>query len=151
MLIPGENQPLFFAASQVNFTTRYAGKNIKAIRGSPVNFTWTFSGSFRFIKWGFVSPVDQGQIPPANVLVTVDGRDGSVVLSVPSSYSGRVNGSWDGQTSPGQVIFTLSSIKIEDDRVFGCHIRPVNLADSIVIDTVRLAVIGEYNSTCMVF
>ncbi|XP_078379918.1 uncharacterized protein LOC144662841 [Oculina patagonica] len=128
-------------ASQVNFTTRYAGKNIKAIRGSSVNFTWTFSGSFRFIKWGFVSPVDQGQIPPANVLVTVDGRDGSAVLSVPSSYSGRVSGIWDRQTSPGQVIFTLSSIKIADDRVFGCHIRPVNLADSIVIDTVHLVVI----------
>ncbi|KAL9964796.1 hypothetical protein ACROYT_G028483 [Oculina patagonica] len=101
------------------------------------------SDSFRFIKWGFVSPVDQGQIPPANVLVTVDGRDGSVVLSVPSSYSGRVSGSWDRQTSPGQVTFTLSSIMIADDRVFGCHIRPVNLADSIVIDTVRLAVIGN--------
>ncbi|KAL9964784.1 hypothetical protein ACROYT_G028469 [Oculina patagonica] len=143
MLIPDENQPLLFAASQVNFTTRYAGKNIKAIRGSSVNFTWTFSGSFRFIKWGFVSPVDQGQIPPANVLVTVDGRDGSAVLSVPSSYSGRVSGIWDRQTSPGQVIFTLSSIKIADDRVFGCHIRPVNLADSIVIDTVHLVVIGS--------
>lgn len=146
--ISSDNQPLLFAASQVNFTTRYVGKSIKALSGSSLNFTWTFNGSFRFIKWGFMSEDDQGQILPANVLVTVAGRDGSVTLSLPSSYSGRASGSWDGRTSPGQVIFTLSSIKIQDDRLFGCHINPVNLADSIVIDTVLLVVIGEYHNTC---
>lgn len=95
-----------------------------------------------------MSEDDQGQILPANVLVTVAGRDGSVALSLPSSYSGRVIASWDGRTSPGRVIFSLSAIKIQDDRLFGCHINPVNLADSIVIDTVLLVVIGEYHNTC---
>ena len=142
--MPIENQLLLFTASNVHFTTHYAGKSVKAIRGSSVNFTWRFNGSFRFIKWGFMSPDDQGQVLPANVLVSVRGSDGTVTLSGPSSYSRRVRGSWDGQTSPGQVIFKLSSIKMQDDRLFGCNIEPRNLAARKAIDTVQLIVIGEY-------
>ena len=90
----------------------------------------------------------QNEIASNKVLVTVQKNDGSVVLSVPSSYSGRVSGSWDGQTSPGQVSFTLRSIRIQDDRLFGCHINPASLADNIVIDYLRLVVVGECHSAC---
>ena len=67
-------------------------------------------------------------------------------LTFPSSpgsdYDGRVNGIRIGNTSTGQVIFTLSNIKKTDAKLYGCVIYPLT-PGQLLVDEVNLRVEGE--------
>lgn len=101
-----------------------------------MNFTWTFTGGLRVVVWG---TKQSGAIDLDKELVSFD-ENGPIFLNVPSQYSGRVNGSWDGRT-PGKLLFTLTSIKEEDDKqIFICKLSPKVLVAPVVYDTVQLIV-----------
>ena len=108
--------------------------------GSSLNFTWTFSGDMKFADWGTKQSGVDG-IDTVLVSLTRTGQ-GSVVP--PSQYAGRVSGTWDWKTSPGQVTFTLNSIRKSDDDAYACKITPVSLVNSSVVDTFQLVVRGEW-------
>ncbi len=107
--------------------------------GSSVNFTWSFSGDVDTVDWGLKKDGVNGFVNNGR-LVSLD-KSGSVSVTVPSAYSGRVSGS--GDVSSGQAIFTLSSIRKSDDRYFGCRISPTDSFMSQKFDLVYLAVKGE--------
>ena len=134
-------KPFFlFLASQVSFTSRYNGRDIIGYLNSAVNFTWTFSGGLRLVDWG---TKQSGVTDLDKKLVSLDETK-QISLIVPPAYSGRVNGSWDGRT-PGKLVFTLTSIKEEDDnQIFICKLSPKVLAAPAVYDTVQLIVRGKF-------
>ena len=106
--------------------------------GSSLNFTWTFTGDMKLAVWGTKkSSIDE--IDTMLVGLTTTGQ-GSVVP--PPQYAGRVSGTWDGNTSPGQVTFTLNSIRENDEDFYACKITPVSLLDSTVVDNFLLVVRG---------
>lgn len=128
---------LLVSGGQIRFTSKYQGKIVTGFVGSSVNFTWSFSGGVYSVNWGLkkdgVNDIDE-------VLVTI--RNGPVSgVVVPSAYIGRVSGS--GDVSSGQVIFTLSSVRKSDERLYGCLIEPTDSFDQTKFDTVLLAVKGE--------
>jgi len=105
-----------------------------------VNFTWTFNGDFRVVDWGTKK---NDAIDLDKRLVSLN-KNGQISLNVPPSYSGRVNGSWDGMT-PGKLTFTLTSIKEEDDnQIFICKLSPKELSAPADYDTVQLIVRGKF-------
>jgi len=124
-------------ASQIHFISRYHGKTVKGLVGSSVNFTWTFSNGVETVTWGlkrnnFYGIDDNGR------LVSL-GKIGPNKITVPQSYAGRVSGSRSGDSSSGQAIFTLSNIKKNDERGYGCRISPDG-PFSPVFDSVYLLV-----------
>lgn len=62
---------------------------------------------------------------------------------LPPLYDGRVNGSWDGQTNPGRVIYTLTSLQEEDSKFYVCKLTPVGLVPVPIFDTVQVIVTGN--------
>ena len=133
--------PIFcFSAGQIKFTSKYDGKTVTGLVGSSVNFTWSFSGDVDSVVWGLKKDgVDV--IQNGGKLVYLD-KNGPVPVTVPSAYSGRVSES--GDVSSGQVTFTLSSIRMSDERFYGCKIKPTDLFDQQAFDAVYLAVKGEH-------
>ena len=128
---------LLVSGGQIRFTSKYQGKIVTGFVGSSVNFTWSFSAGVYSVNWGLkkdgVDGIDE-------VLVTI--RNGPVSgVVVPAAYIGRVSGS--GDVSSGQVIFTLSSVRKSDERLYGCLIEPTDSFDQKKFDTVLLAVNGE--------
>ena len=69
-------------------------------------------------------------------------KSGSLSVTVPPAYNGRVNGS--GNVTSGLAIFTLSSIKTSDERFYGCVIRRNDAFDNEQFDAVHLIVEGGY-------
>ena len=106
--------------------------------GSSLNFTWTFTGAMKFAEWG-TKKSGADDIDTVLVGLTTAGQ-GSVVP--PPQYAGRVSGTWDGKTSPGQVTFMLNSIRENDEDFYACKITPVSLLDSKLVDNVQLVVRG---------
>lgn len=124
----------------MSLTSHYNGSDVIGYLNSAVNFTWTFTGGLRVVVWG---TKQSGAIDLDKELVSFD-ENGPIFLNVPSLYSGRVNGSWDGRT-PGKLLFTLTSIKEEDDKqIFICKLSPKVLVAPVVYDTVQLTVRGNY-------
>ena len=107
--------------------------------GSSLNFTWTFTGAMKFAEWGTKNS-GADDIDTVLVVLTTTGQ---VSIVPPPQYAGRVSGTWDGKTSPGQVTFTLNSIRENDDDFYACQIKPVGLVDSLVVDTFQLVVRGK--------
>ena len=113
--------------------------------GSSVNFTWSFisdSNGVRGVLWGLKrdgasSFVNNG------ILVAFNQSGSPVSVPVPAEYSGRVSGSRSGSKLSGQAVFTLSLIKEDDERFFGCSVDPINDFETIVFDSVFLVVEGE--------
>lgn len=118
-----------FAASQLQFTSRYRGNTVSVLPGSSVNFTWSFSsgsdnGVF-FVMWGvkrdgvnfFISNGLLVTLLPFRSPVSLPNADNK-------EYSGRVGGSLTGNASSGQAIFTLSSIRKSDERFYSCILFP---------------------------
>lgn len=140
-ILMSSDQPFFlFIAKQVSFTSCYNGSNVIGYLNSTVNFTWTFNGDLRVVDWG---TKDSDAIDLDQKLVSLD-ESGQISLNVPPSHRGRVNGSWDGRT-PGKLVFTLTSIKEEDDnQIFICKLSPKNLAAPPDYDTVQLIVRGKF-------
>lgn len=123
----------------MSFTSHYNGSDVIGYLNSTVNFTWTFTGGLRLVVWG---TKQSGAIDLDEKLVSFN-ENGPISLNVPSLYSGRVNGSWDGRT-PGKLMFTLTSIKGEDDKqIFICKLSPKVLVAPEVYDTVQLIVRGN--------
>ena len=106
--------------------------------GSSLNFTWTFTGDMKLAEWG-TKQSGVNEIDTVLVGLTTIGQ-GSVVP--PPQYAGRVSGTWDGKTSPGQVTFTLNSIRENDEEFYACKITPKSLLDSRVVDNFLLVVRG---------
>ena len=125
--------------ASIQFISSYAGSNVTAVLGSSINFTWTFKGDFDFIRFGFMSSQNQQNINDQLVSITKDGT-----VTVKPLDAGRIKGSWNGQNNPGLVTFTLSSIQIQDSRLYGCRITPSNIAASAVVDPVNLVVVGKH-------
>ena len=130
----------YFSAAPINFTSKYRGKTVTGLVGSSVNFTWSFSGDVQRVVWGLKKDgVDA--ITNGGELVFLD-ENGPVRVAIPSAYDGRVSGSWDA--SSGQVTFTLSSIRMSDEKYYGCKIQPTDSFDVEKLDSVYLAVKGEH-------
>ena len=123
------------------FTSKYEGNTVTALVGSSINFTWSFSGDVRLVDWGltlagsYVFENDQR-------LVSLT-KAASALLSVPAAYAGRVSGSRSGSSSSGLAIFTLTNIKREDERFYGCRLSPSSPDGSSLFDTVNLFVEGK--------
>ena len=108
--------------------------------GSSVNFTWSFNGDVNSVYWGL--KIDGAIGLKNNGVLACLGKNGSLTVTVPSAYSGRVSGR--GDASSGQVIFTLSQIKRSDEKFYGCLISPTDVFGLQKFDFVYLAVKGEY-------
>ncbi len=132
-----------FLESLVDFTSKYYGKTVTGLVGSSVNFTWSFTGDANRVYWGLKRDGDDG-FENNGRLVYLDDR-GSVLVTAPLEYDGRVSGS--GDVSSGQVIFTLSSIRKSDQRFYGCMLYPNHPFYRRVFDSVYLAVEGEFPLT----
>ena len=132
---------LNFSAAQVTLTSKYGGKTVTGLVGTSVNFTWSFSGDVDTVDWG-LRKTGVNDIADNGLLVSLN-KNGTVSVTVPSAYNGRVSGS--GDVSSGQVIFTLSQIKSSDKRFYGCRINPTDVFnDQQQFDSVYLAIKGEY-------
>ena len=77
-----------------------------------------------------------------DLLVSLSIR-GLEPVVIPPLYDGRVNGSWDGLTNPGRVVYTLTSLQKEDSKFFVCKLTAVGLVPDPVFDTVQLIVTGN--------
>jgi len=114
---------------------------VTALVGSSVNFTWSFSDDVNQVNWGLkksgVNESDFGEL-----LVSLDVNGTLLLVSVPASYTGRVNGSRSGNLSFGQAIFTLSSITKDDERFYGCQLNSTSPSINVTIDFVQLFVQG---------
>ena len=102
-----------------------------------MNFTWSFSltGTYLSFEWGIKT---SGVNTISLVTVTIP-RTGDPVIN--PTYTGRASGRRSGDLSSGQVIFTLSSITLNDDESYGCKMYP--LSGDTVFDYIHLAVEGE--------
>ena len=121
----------------MQLTSKYDGTYVTVNLDSSVTFTWNFTGELRIAEWGTkksgVRVIDDN-------LLTLQ-TNGPQSFNVPL-YNGRVNGSWNGK-SPGQVTFTLTSIKEVDNRMFLFIFKPKNLVAENVFDKVQLIVRGK--------
>lgn len=129
--------------SQVQFTSSYGGRNVVGKLGSSLNFTWTFNGSLKLSDWGTKRRLNS-EIDDLLVSLSINGLE---PVNPPALYDGRVNGSWDGNTDPGRVVYTLTSIKKEDSKFYTCRITPVEFGANPAYDTFQLVVIDSPNST----
>ena len=133
------------AGTEIQFISPYQGKTVTALIGSSVNFTWSFSGGSKGVEsvsWGLKADGSDRFINNG-ILVFLDQSGNPVsVPSIPTGYPGRVSGSRSGNIFSGQVLFTLSSIKKDDKRYYGCRIDPVSAVDVERFDHVYLFVQG---------
>ena len=130
---------LHFLGGQISFTSKYDGKTVKGLLGSSINFTWSFTGDIKRVAWG-IKRAGLPTLEDNGVLVSL-AKNGLVSGTVvPSVYIGRVEGT--GNSSFGQVIFTLSSIRKSDERFYGCEITPTDSFEARRFDSVYLAVEG---------
>jgi len=108
--------------------------------GSSVNFTWSFSADVEWVDWG-LKESGVKDIKTEGTLVALRPT-GPVRFfpAVPPAYAGRVSGIC---SSPGEAIFTLSSITKNDENVYGCKIRSGSTFET-EFDYARLLVLGEY-------
>lgn len=111
--------------------------------GSSLNFTWTFTGNLKLANWGTKRSIDD-EIDDLLVSLSIRGLES---VNVPPLYDGRVTGSWDGKTNPGRVVYTLTSLQKEDNKIFVCKITPVDLLARALYDTFQLIVIGKCHYT----
>lgn len=125
--------------SAVQFIKPYNGKVLSGIVNTSVSFSWTFSGDFDFVTWGLKSR-DTNDVNATLVSLT---KVGSVSVSIPSSYVGRVSGEWNNEISPGEATFTLTSIELEDSASYACRITPSDISND-AIDIVELVVKGKH-------
>ena len=111
--------------------------------GSSLNFTWTFKGSLKEANWGTKQSLND-ELDDVLVSLTIRGLESVIV---PPLYDGRVNGSWDGNTDPGRVVYTLTSIQKEDSKFYTCKITPDEFGANPAYDTFQLVVIGKCQYT----
>ncbi|XP_073255597.1 cell adhesion molecule DSCAM-like isoform X2 [Porites lutea] len=130
----------------LRFTTSYAKKKVSGRIENFVTFEWKFSGGVDTVTWGLANEV--GAVID-KVFVTLDGRGVDVVPSgsVPVEYKGRVNGTRSGDSSSGQASFTLYDLTKDDERLYGCLLKPNDPNLRQIPDFVQLVVVGPPNIT----
>ena len=101
--------------------------------GSSVNFTWSFYGDVGTVNWGLPNAA-VNSIKTILVSITKAGKV--------AANNGRVSGSRTGDSSSGQVIFTLSNIRQDDERLYLCQIKPPT-PGSNKVDTVKFVAQSE--------
>ena len=132
-------------ASQVQLESSYSGSNKTVKLGSSFEFSWNYTGDLRLVEWG----TKYEEINALNVTLFVLDRNGHLIPNIPQ-YNGRRFGSWN-QKSPGQVKFTLNSIKEVDNQVFIFRFVPVNFLAPTIFDVAQLIVRGKnfyYSMNC---
>ena len=127
-----------FVATQISFISPYGGTTVKGTVGSSVQFNWSFSGDVRIVDWGLTLAADAKSFDNNQRLYSLT-KTGSIPVTPPQAYTGRVSGSRSG----GKAIVTLSKLKIGDARFYGCRLSPTSPIDSAVFDNVKLIVEGE--------
>ena len=131
--------------SDIHLISGYEGNSITGLIGSSVNFSWSFSNGTKGVggvMFGLIKDHQARDFIPNGILVAFGESGSPVYVSVPVEYNGRVSGSYDGNKATGHAIFTLSSIKKDDERFFGCRVSPQNDFDTEVFDSVYLNVAG---------
>ena len=108
-----------------------------------MTFEWKFAGGVDTVTWGLANEV--GAVID-KAFVSLDGRGVDVVPSgsVPVEYRGRVNGTRSGDSSSGQASFTLYDLTKDDERLYGCLLKPDNPNLREIPDFVQLVVVGMY-------
>ena len=134
-------------SGQIHFISPYRGKNITALVGDSVQFTWRYSGGASKIgdvTWGLKQDAVE-DIDLNGVLVSVETKSGQgqVPVYLPPRYNGRVSWTFSGDEFSGQAKFTLTSLENDDDRFYGCKLHPVSDFEVQVFDHVYLVVQGE--------
>ena len=131
---------LHFLGGQISFTAKYDGNTVTGLVGLSINFTWSFSGDVKMqLTWG-IKRAGLPILENNGILVSVKKNGLVSGTAVPSVYIGRVDGT--GNTSFGQVIFTLCSIRKSDERFYGCEITPTDSFEARRFDSVYLSVEG---------
>ena len=109
--------------------------------GHSVTFVWTFSGAVDTVTW---SIKEAGLDAYTNGrLVVLDERGVNVLppRSVRNAYRGRVSGNRSGDSVSGQATFTPSQ---DDERFYGCFIKPDDPNHETIVDFVHLFLVGMY-------
>lgn len=132
----------------VRFLTLYTKEKVTGRIGHHVTFTWKFSGAVDLVTWGLANN-DLKNIDEKRLLVSLDERGDDVVPSgsVPQAYKGRVNGNRTVGSSSGQASFTLYNVTKDDERYYGCSLKPDNPNEGAIPDLVQLVVVGMYLSS----
>ena len=105
-----------------------------------MNFTWSFSltGTVLSFEWG----IKTSGVNDLDTIIVTILKTGDPVIN--QAYTGRASGRRSGDLSSGQVIFTLSSITLNDDKSCGCRMNPLDeFVDKKDFDHIHLAVEGE--------
>ena len=131
--------------SDIHLISGYKGNSVTGLIGSSVNFSWSFSNGTKGVRgvlFGLIKNHRARDFIPNGILVAFGESGSPASVPVPVQYNGRVSGSYDGKMSTGHAIFTLSSIKKDDERFFGCRVSPQYHFDAEVFDSVYLNVAG---------
>lgn len=112
-----------------------------------MQFTWRYSGVASGIN-SVVCGLKQGitdDIRPDGILLFINTKTGQGQLpgNLPVRYNGRLSWTFSGDQSSGQLNFTLTSLKNDDDRFYCCKLDPVSNFEDQVFDFVYLVVQGE--------
>ena len=121
--------------------------NITAFVGGSVQFTWRYSGGasgINSVVCGLKQDITD-DIRPDGILLSVNTKTGQGQLpgNLPVMYNGRISWTLSGDQSSGQLNFTLTSLKNDDDRFYSCKLDPVSNFEGQVFDFVYLVVQGE--------
>ena len=120
----------------IKFTSPYGGTSVYRSVGSSVTFSWSFSGGVGTVNWGVKVPnINDIDSTP---LVSLSSTSGVLSVTTEDPYSGRVNGSYSGDASSGQAIFTLSNIRKGDKGFYGCKITSTFIIPVTKFDFVEL-------------
>ena len=118
-----------------------------AFVGGSVQFTWRYSGGasgINSVLCGLKQDITD-DTQPDGILLSVNTKTGQGQLpgNLPVRYNGRVSWTFSGDQSSGQLNFTLTSLKNDDDRFYSCKLDPVSNFEGQVFDFVYLVVQGE--------
>ena len=121
--------------------------NVTAFVGGSVQFTWRYSGGasgINSVVCGLKQDITD-DIRPDGILLSVNTKTGQGQLpgNLPVRYNGHVSWTFSGDQSSGQLNFTLTSLKNDDDRFYSCKLDPVSNFEGQVFDFVYLVVQGE--------
>ena len=105
--------------------------------GSPLNFTWTFSGVADAVEWGIKESGVNAFTTDGKILTL--SNDGSKTFHK-SGYDGRVT----GDRMPGQVVFAFNALNRNDINTYLCILRADSAKDSDQFDHVHLIVEGNH-------
>ena len=121
--------------------------NVTTFVGGSVQFTWRYSGGasgINSVVCGLKQDITD-DIQPDGILLSVNTKTGQGQLpgNLPVRYNGHVSWTFSGDQSSGQLNFTLTSLKNDDDRFYSCKLDPVSNFEGQVFDFVYLVVQGE--------